>query len=61
MLVTSYGTFHFLNFSFLIYKIGLRVNKKEESWGEGVVHKIDPKDEKLAQSGHKKKGVSSYY
>lgn len=29
-----------LNFSFLIYKRGLRGNEKEERWGVGVVNKI---------------------
>lgn len=33
-------TFHFLNFSFLIDKIGLRGNEKGEGLGEWVVNRI---------------------
>lgn len=33
-------SFYFLNFSFLIYKIGLRGDRKKEGWGEGRVNKV---------------------
>ena len=40
MLCASYGTFYFLKFRFLIYKIELRGDRKKEDWGEGIVNKV---------------------
>lgn len=37
---TSYGTFPFLNFQFLIYKIGILGDSNKEGWGEAIVNKV---------------------
>lgn len=38
--VTSCGTFPFLNFRFLIYKIGILEDNNKEGWGEAIVNKV---------------------